>query len=289
MTKKFFNKKYCSIFIMILLIFVIIILFYLYNYIENFNNDEIIDFTKNKNNLFLYWEGYEYKLIKKLRDLIYLHSNNGVGYTIHLITPNNLKKYVSELPDCFNEVLPAHRADYIRVYAICKYGGIWLDSDILVLDKLDDLFNIIIQKDGFFIKENNTHLWNGVFGSKPNTKFMIEWLNQINTVLKNKKSNIAWTEIGNTLQKNIETKHPNFLNNYTIFNGLDNMYPVNWDKAKEEYLLKPYDNYKTILRDFQPIIVLCNEIYKEYENEKYYNNNKLPLMYFMNKSKENKK
>ena len=285
MSKRITNIKNYSIFIIILLFFIIGISFYVYKCIEHFNNKNI----DNNNNLFLYWEGYEYKLIKKLRDLIYLHSTNGNGYTVNLITPNNLNKYVSELPACFNDLLPAHRADYIRVYVICKYGGIWLDSDVLVLDKLDDLFNIINQKDGFFIKQNNTELWNGVFGSKPNTNFMIEWLKQINTVLQNKKSNIDWTEIGNDLQKNIEINHPNFLNNYKIFNGLDNMYPINWDNCEEEFLLKPYDNYKNILRDFQPIVILCNIIYKEYEKEKYYNNNNIPLMYFINKSTENMK
>ena len=288
MYNKTVNNKYFNICITLLLLFLAVMIFiYLHHTVDNFNTDDTIDFSKN--NLFLYWEGYEYKLIHKLRELIYLHSNNGDGYTVHFITPSNLKNYVSELPECFDSLLPAHRADYIRVYVICKYGGIWLDSDVLVLDKLDDLFNIMKQNDGFLIKENNAGLSNGVFGSKPNTNFMIEWLNQINNILQKKKSDIAWTEIGNNIQTRIQAENPKFLSNYTIYNGLDNLYPVNWNNCVEEFLVKPYNNYKNILREFQPIVILCNLVYKEYENEKYNNNNEIPLMYFINKSIENSK
>ena len=46
-------------------------------------------------NLYLYWVGEEYTLITILRNLIYLHSTNGVGYKIHLINEKNIKDYVT--------------------------------------------------------------------------------------------------------------------------------------------------------------------------------------------------
>ena len=68
---------------------------------------------------------------------------------------------------------PTHQADFVRVNVICDYGGIWLDSDTLVLDSLDSLFDILETKSGFFIKQNNSHLCNGIFGSNPKTLLMI--------------------------------------------------------------------------------------------------------------------
>ncbi len=235
------------------------------------------------NNLFFYWEGVEYKLIKRLRELIYLHSTNGKGYKVNFLNNLNLSNYVKELPECFNDLCIAHKADYIRVYVIAKYGGIWIDSDVIIMDKLDDLFNIINNQDGFFINENNQYLCNGLFGSKANTPLMNEWLNQINNILKLKKQNIEWTEIGNQILEKI-IKETSYFNNYLIYNGLDNMYPINWDKCTEEFLLKPYENYKNIIRSFQPFIVLVNSVYKEYENVKYDNNENIPLNYFLKQS-----
>ena len=42
------------------------------------------------NNVYLYWIGNEYKLIKILRNMIYMHSTSGNGYNVHLINHNIL-------------------------------------------------------------------------------------------------------------------------------------------------------------------------------------------------------
>lgn len=298
------NKLF--LFILIVLIIIICVLYYKYVYnIENFsnkNNNKNIkndsnkntitlnneNIGKNINNIFLYWVGNDYKLIKILRDIIYLHSNNGKNYTVHLINKDNIKNYIKTIPDYFNDLLPAHQADFIRVNVICDYGGIWLDSDTLVMDDLTRLFNIINNKDGFFMLENNEILFNGVFGSKPNTPLMIEWKTKLLTILDTKKQTINWTEIGNSLLENIKNNNPEYYNNYKLFNGLDNMYPVNWNNCVDEFITKPYDNYKTIEKDFQPLIVLVNSVYKKLEtdinNEKDILAGNLPLNYFINKS-----
>lgn len=248
------------------------------------------NFDGNSRNVFLYWVGKEYKLISILRNLMYLHSTNGKGYNVVLITNKNLHDYVSEIPSYFNTMCPAHQADFVRVNVICEYGGIWLDSDTLVLDSLDTLFDIIEAKNGFFIKEGNTILWNGIFGSRPKTELMMNWKTKMIEKLNKKQGKIDWTEIGNELLQNIQNEFPELYEGYGIFNGLDNMYPVNWSECVEEYINKPYDNYKNILREYQPLVVLVNSVYKELEtkNAPILRGN-APLNYFINKSFENMK
>ena len=99
--------------------------------------------TLQNRNVFLYCIGQEYKLISFLRNLIYLHSTNGIGYNIILITHENINDYVDNIPKYFYDLCPAHQLDFVKVHIICDYGGIWLDSDTLVLDSLDSLFDII--------------------------------------------------------------------------------------------------------------------------------------------------
>ena len=88
---------------------------------------------------------------------------------------------------------------------------------------------------------------------------------------------------------NIKHENSNYYDNYKIFNGLENMYPIDWNKCVEEMINKPYDNYKTFERDYQPIIVLVNSIYKELEkfSETEILEGKYPLNYFINKSFKN--
>jgi len=243
-----------------------------------------------ENNIYLYWIGNEYKLIKILRNLIYLHSTNGKGYNVNLITPKNIHEYIKDLPEYFYKLCYAHQADYVRICVICDNGGIWLDSDVIILDSLDYLFDLINNKNGFFIKENNSNICNGIFGSKPNTLLMKEIKNILISRLE-KDINIYWTEIGNALLTNLYNNKRELYNDYEFFDGLDNLYPINWNHCVNEFIIKPYDNYKNIVREFQPLIVLVNSVYKNLEDktEKEILTGKMPLNYFINKSFENMK
>ncbi len=236
--------------------------------------------------IFLYWVGRDYNLIKIFRDYMHTHSDNEKKYNIVLINNNNINNYIKNLPHYFSKLCPAHQADFVRVNVICDYGGIWLDSDTLVMNDLSSLFDLIKNKDGFFIKENNEALSNGVFGSKKQTPLMIEWKKQMIHILNEKKEGVGWTEIGSDILQNIYNVDKDIYNNYKIFDGLNNMYPVNWDGCVTEFIDKPYDNYKNIIRDFQPIIVLVNSVYKrlDYMDEEEILNSKMPLNYFINKS-----
>jgi hypothetical protein len=132
-------------------------------------------------------------------------------------------------------------------------------------------------------------LWNGIFGSKKNTSLMLEWKKRMIETLENKKENINWTEIGNHMLTEIYDYDSSLYNNYKIFNGLDNLYPINWNSCVVEFINKPYNNYKNIIRDYQPLIALVNTVYKELENksqEEILNDN-MPLNYFINKSISN--
>lgn len=237
-------------------------------------------------NVYLYWVGKEYKLICILRKLIYLHSKRGNGYKVNLITPQNIQNYVKDIPYFFNKLCPAHQADFVRVNVICDNGGIWLDSDTLVMDSLDSLFDILEKNDGFFIKENNVSLCSGVFGSKKNTRLMIHWKKKMMEILYHKKNYIRWTEIGSAILKDIEFKFSHLLQNFKILNGLDNVYPVNWNQCVTEFIDKPYDNYKTLVRNYQPLIILVNSVYKKMEtmSKEDFFSDRIPLNYFMYKS-----
>jgi hypothetical protein len=240
------------------------------------------------NNIFIYWIGNEYKLIMILRNLIYLHNKQ---YNIHFINDDNVHQYINDIPPKYNTLIPALKADYIRVNVICDYGGIWLDSDTIIMDSLDSLFDIFKKndnnnKDGFLIRENNDLICNGIFGSKKNTLLMKSWKKKINTIL-HKKSNIEWNDIGSNILNFQINK--TYLDTYHIFNGLDNLYPINWTHCVNNFIDRPYDNYKEITRDYQPLIILVNTVYKALENYtiKKILNSKMPINYFINKSFQN--
>lgn len=66
----------------------------------------------------------------------------------------------------------AYVSDYIRAYAIYNYGGIYLDTDVLVLDNLEDL----LDNEAFVGYENPDYPFTAVFGAKKQHPFIKKML-----------------------------------------------------------------------------------------------------------------
>lgn len=196
---------------------------------------------------YLYYTETKYKLSNTLLNIMKYHIKN-----IVIITTENILNYLSTLPDYFYTLSYDEQSLYVKVNVICEYGGVWLNIDTLVLNNLETLFSLFDKKDGFFIKDENNNIYTSVFGSNPNTEFMINWKNGL-------------------------FSH-DLLFNYEIFEGVDTMYPVNEVESVNEFLKKPYISYKTIIRNYQPLIILNNLVIKEYEH---FSINS-PLTYFLN-------
>ena len=75
----------------------------------------------------------------------------------------------------FKSLSPAFQADIVRVDCIHKDGGLWIDSNTLVISPLITLQKVLQYADGFLISErgkNGTKLCNGVFGSQAGIPLM---------------------------------------------------------------------------------------------------------------------
>ena len=235
-------------------------------------------------NIFFYHNEQECKLTLILKNLIYLHSANGKGYNVHLITDSNVNEYISDFPELFKKITLDQKIDFLKVHIICERGGIWLDKNTIVLDKLDALFDTIENKEGFFIKIDSSKIYSGVFGSQKQTPLMNKWKNtMIDTLFKN---------IDNTISEvfqNICNGTPFLYEKYELYNGCDSLIPVNFKDCLNEFYEKPYENHQSISRSYQPLICLDNSICKYFENLslKEMFKNISPIHYFINKSFEN--
>jgi hypothetical protein len=242
-------------------------------------------------NVFLYWVGKEKSLITVLRALIKQHASNGVGYDVHMITNENLHTYLIDPPPHFDELCAAHQADYVRVCAVCRFGGIWLDSDTIVMGSLDSLFDILDSKDGFFIHDHDMSIFNGVFGSKPGTELMNLWKTSIELKWPQRSDipSIAWTTFGSEILDSVFLHNQKLFEGYQLFNGPDNLFPVSWENCKQTYISAAYKLHPLITREFQPLIILVRSVYTAWGKlpRKKQIGKCQPINYFLNKSFEN--
>ena len=120
----------------------------------------------------------------------------------------------------------AYVSDYIRMYAIYNYGGIYLDTDVLVLENFDKFLNNKV----FVGFERENYPFTAVFGAEKKNKFIKKLLDYYD---------------------NLDAYNFDFENNNTISvsNILINEYGCS--KENKEQLLK--DGIKVYKDDF-----LCN-------------------------------
>ena len=69
------------------------------------------------------------------------------NYDLVLITKKNVKDYLKYIPNYFYNLEANYQSDVVRFYALNQYGGIWLDSDAIILKDLNEFFNKFNQTD----------------------------------------------------------------------------------------------------------------------------------------------
>lgn len=139
---------------------------------------------------------------------------NAGAYELRVLNEKTIHDYL-ELPDIvFRLEDIAHRADYIRFHLLHRYGGVWLDADVVLLAPIADAVEPFIGKYDFlgYGREAGKPSIN-FMACRPSSELMRQQCAAIDTVLKGKrvgffkrKVKLVWTEIGHdTLWELAET------------------------------------------------------------------------------------
>jgi Capsular polysaccharide synthesis protein len=156
------------------------------------------------------------------------------GCEVILVTPQTLHRYLPELP---REILRikeiAHKADMIRAMLISKYGGMWLDSDAIVLRDLNWLFDLlnfhefVCFNDGARLEESRPWVRINCLLSRPDGHVAREWVQRQHAKFPRKK--YGWGEIGT------ELLHPICLADRARVKVLpfELICPIPWDRVGE--------------------------------------------------------
>lgn len=114
------------------------------------NIDSITPRATNTN-VFMYWDKGEIRMPPMLRR-IYMHNKaicKKFNLNLHLITDDNIHTYIT-VPDRFWSLAPNFKSDICRFYLLDKFGGVWLDTDIIITKDLNKLVD--------FLKNNNKQM-----------------------------------------------------------------------------------------------------------------------------------
>jgi len=101
--------------------------------------------------IWIYWDQEE---LPHNINLIKKHNKDKFkGWELRFLNINTLKKYIPESaynPN-YNDLVPANKSDWIRLYLIYNYGGCWLDAGIILnnSDEFNKIYNDTVNKSSY--------------------------------------------------------------------------------------------------------------------------------------------
>jgi hypothetical protein len=149
---------------MLIFIFLVLIFYILYKVIfQPFNSENNIEKFQNifPKKIWTYWDDYN-SIPKTVKMCIEGWKKYNPDYEITLITKETVNQYI-DIPDNirnhpnFNDS-PARFSDLVRLYILYEYGGIWIDSSIILQKSLSEWLVPLSYRDknvefsGFFIQ-----------------------------------------------------------------------------------------------------------------------------------------
>jgi hypothetical protein len=254
-------KKSFNIIYIVYTILIIISIFILYKYYMNTINTKIENYTKHDVNkkpyIWMFWEtlpGYKKPGYIDLcyESVVYNCSN---CFNIIYLDEKKLRQYIPDIDNYqINHLKIQHKADIYRYLLLEKYGGLWVDADILVLKCLCPHYKKLEHYDyvGFGCGYNKQFCskslygygspLNWLMGSKPNTKYMKCIISNVKDKVKN-NAKINYHDIG---KKVLNTCHDKLRDkdNWTYYHVPSKCNEYNDDGTKLNNIFKNFDNSK---------------------------------------------
>ena len=245
--------------------------------------------TIEKPYLWVYWENKDGKptppIIEICLEIMIKRLSN--NFRIIKLDQNSINEYIPEIKErnhILDKLIIAHRVDYYRVLLLNKYGGLYLDADIIVLNNLEDIIEKLRDYDYIGFGCTGYRCINGY--GKPS-----------NWAMASKPNGIMISRLKNYLENTLDTIGKEEIDYHTfgklaIWKILDELI------KNENYKYYHYDSEKIGTRDIEgrwitnEMLVSKNKIKFNDENNLYlivfYNSDAEKILdnYFRNKTKE---
>ncbi len=222
----FFTKKNKKLLYVYTFLFILILLFLFYLYKKY--HFEHFESKHQKPKIWCYWETMNGKTKPAYIDVCYdtLVHNCKNCFDIILLNESKIKNYLPNIDgdiDLSQLSIP-HKTDYYRYALLEKYGGIWVDADIVVTRCLCPLYKQLLKSNKDYMgfgcgrsrrscslnpdgKYNPT---NWLMMSKPKSEFMKCVKNNAQNVIEKEGNDFSYHEIGKVgLEKCIEKMKTN--------------------------------------------------------------------------------
>lgn len=139
----------------------------------------------------MYWEGPCPEWIRQCHRTVFAHAQD-----VRLLGPDDFDELRTEDRDIdLRSLHVAHRSDFIRAYLLAKYGGLWIDSDCVVMQSLQPLYWSLRHADFFCHRERQGTISNAFMGASPGSQVAAALYARICSLLRSKRP-LGWITLG---------------------------------------------------------------------------------------------
>lgn len=144
-------------------------------------------------NIFMYWENPPGGRKPPYLDLCFRTIEKHRGcFKVVLLDDKTIGKYLT-IPPFYKKLTIVERADWMRVELLKRYGGLWLDSDTIVLKSLTPIYKLLRRYE-FVSFGPPANPQTGVLLSRKNSAVMQEWSRRMESGIGTKC--LVWGEFG---------------------------------------------------------------------------------------------
>jgi hypothetical protein len=110
-----------------------------------------------------------------IKNILELRESKLKDWEIHVLTNSNIDQYINKnvYPKNYNMLMPSQKSDWIRLYLLNKYGGLWLDAGIIINNEIE--FNKIYDTSVLYQSELTGFYLDGSIVNNDPTTFYESW------------------------------------------------------------------------------------------------------------------
>lgn len=202
-----------------------------------------------------YWEGPCPEWIKTCQQTILAHAPNA-----RLLTPAEFDRWRDIDRDIdLTRMEVAHRADFIRAFLLARYGGLWIDSDCLVMQPLRPLLEKLREYDFLAHRERSTYVSNGFIGARPGSHVADEFYRCLCDLLRSGKP-LGWTSLGSEPLTNV-------INSCTspwLELACEEIQPVCWSEPERFFVRRSDAEHEQVFNEQAICYMLSNMAVQDY-------------------------
>ena len=219
--------------------------------------------NQSTNNLpiWLYWEGDLPNWIHQCQKTVFAHATN-----VQLLTPETfIELWDTDLDINIQNMYVAHRADFIRAYLLAKFGGLWIDSDCLVLKSLQPIVDLLTTNDFLGYRERSGEVTNNFMGAAENSILAAKYYQRVCNILRTGEK-IEWLTLGSkaltaTLNENNILWHEL---------KVEEIQPVCWSNPAAFFQKRDEERHQLVLNPRSYCYMLSANMIRGYVSENQY-------------------